>query len=336
MSASSAGRWLVYALGGGWGHLTRAAALARVAGVRARILTNCAYAGAVRARMPELDIVALGPELPLQKAREEVLDQIERAEASSLIVDTFPRGLGGELTALLPGLRVPRVLIHRDLNPDYVRAKKLSAFVQANFDLVIQPGGAERGEFAGLAQAISTAPWLIRSVEELRTRVDARRLLGAEERHCVLVLAAGNREELAWYGRVARSLIEALKGVEVRLIAPACPPECPERIWRSYWPAMDLLPGADVVVGGGGYNTVNECAACGVPLLARPWARTYDRQSRRSSAQAETCPAEIDQVLAAVEARLKRPLRTGEIRDFPNGAREAAELIRRVTARTLS
>jgi len=46
---------------------------------------------------------------------------------------------------------------------------------------------------------------------------------------------------------------------------------------------MDLLPGVDLVVGGAGYNTVNECLACGVPLIARAWPRKYDRQSLRAA-----------------------------------------------------
>ena len=36
-----------------------------------------------------------------------------------------------------------------------------------------------------------------------------------------------------------------------------------------------------MVVGGGGYNTVYECAALGVPLVAFALPRRYDRQARR-------------------------------------------------------
>ncbi|MBW4572535.1 MAG: hypothetical protein KME31_32500 [Tolypothrix carrinoi HA7290-LM1] len=37
---------------------------------------------------------------------------------------------------------------------------------------------------------------------------------------------------------------------------------------------------ADVVVGGAGYNTVYECAALGVPLVAIALKRLYDRQDK--------------------------------------------------------
>jgi len=321
------GLWLVYALGGGWGHLTRAAALARVARGPVRILTNSPYAGAVCARMPELDIVALNPELPAARAREETVRRVEASGAACLIVDTFPRGLGGELATLLPKLGAVRVLIHRDLNPDYIRQKGLEEFVGSSYDVVIRPGRAEAGSLAGLPQVRTTAPWLIRSAHELPSREAARRLLGLEERRCVLVNAAGNREEQEWYGSVTRALIGAREGVAVRCVAPVCPPGCPREAWLNYWPAMDLLPGVDAVVGGAGYNTVNECVACGVPLLTRAWPRKYDRQSLRAVGQAEACPTGIDEAVAAVRARLGGPARTEMRREFPNGAREAVEIL---------
>ena len=36
------------------------------------------------------------------------------------------------------------------------------------------------------------------------------------------------------------------------------------------------------MIGGAGYNTVNECLATGTPLIARPWPRKYDRQRERA------------------------------------------------------
>jgi UDP:flavonoid glycosyltransferase YjiC (YdhE family) len=94
-----------------------------------------------------------------------------------------------------------------------------------------------------------------------------------------------------------------------------------------YWPAMDLLPGVEVVVGGAGYNTVNECAACGVPLIARAWPRKYDRQSLRAAGQAEACPTSIDEAVAAVRTCLSRPGRSETRRDFSNGVHEAADIL---------
>ena len=47
------------------------------------------------------------------------------------------------------------------------------------------------------------------------------------------------------------------------------------------WPLLVALPGADLLIGAGGYNTVYESRAIGVPLLAKGQSRLYDRQKRR-------------------------------------------------------
>jgi len=90
---------------------------------RSASLTNSPYADEVRARLPELDILALDPELSVARARQESVRYVRASKQPCLIVDTFPRGLGGELAALLPAWGALRVLIHRDLNPEYVRGE---------------------------------------------------------------------------------------------------------------------------------------------------------------------------------------------------------------------
>jgi hypothetical protein len=290
--------WLVYALGGGWGHLTRAAALARAAAGRhtVRILTNSPYAGLVRERLPGVEVTE----------RVDVRD----CGGDRLIVDTFPRGLVGELAAQSPDLRIPRILIHRDLNPRYIARYRLHAFVETHYDLVIVPGAAE---FCAFHPAVTTAPWLIRSAHELPSREAARAALGLGGQPCVLVCASGNRDEVPWFERAANALAAALPHAAVRLAS-------------GYWPAMDLLPAASVVVGGAGYNTVNECAACGVPLVARPWPRLYDRQDRRAAAHANVTAVETPEEAAAAAGRLldqPRPPTPA----YANGAIEAVALI---------
>src|SRR5579871_6283318 len=96
--------WLIYALGGGFGHLTRASALARAAvpDTIVRILTNSPYASCVQRAMPELDIAVIDPEMSVAAGRSEAVRQIESAAPDCLIVDAFPRGLGGELAEYIP------------------------------------------------------------------------------------------------------------------------------------------------------------------------------------------------------------------------------------------
>jgi UDP-N-acetylglucosamine:LPS N-acetylglucosamine transferase len=292
--------WLIYSLGGGWGHLTRAAALARAASSRypVRILTNSLYAAQVHG----LDIVVV-------ESREAAVAQIEASKTATLIVDTFPRGIGGELAAVLPTLKAAKILIHRDLNPRYVSAASLRDFVASNYDLVLIPGAGEGSEFSGQV----TAPWLVRSADELST---------ANAHGQPIVCASGNAEELKWYGEVAARLPDAL------CIAPVCPAGCPPERWTRHWPAIDLFPGASVIVGGAGYNTVHEALACQVPLVARPWPRMYDRQSRRAARAAQQAEVTIvttpDEAVSAAQHR--RSAAPCPVR-YPNGALRAVSLI---------
>ncbi len=95
----------------------------------------------------------------------------------------------------------------------------------------------------------------------------ARRVLGVNEQvdAVVAVLGCGREEERGEYARLARVLQEGLgPSVHVQLLAPEEPPRL--------WPALAAMRGIDVLVGAGGYNTVQEARATGTPLvaLARP------------------------------------------------------------------
>jgi hypothetical protein len=308
-------------MGGGWGHLTRAAALARVAHPSrpVRILCNSPYAARVCTRFPELDIVALDPSISVTAARQQVADHITSFNASALIVDTFPRGLGGELVDLLKTFPGTKVLVQRDLNPQYTASAGLPAFIASQYDVVLAPGEAVESS----PQAIVTAPWLIRSDHELLPLDQARQILRVEPgQPCIIVTAAGNSDELDWYGAVVSQLLALDSTLSVHCIAPVCPPGCPRECWISYWPAMDLYRAARVVIGGAGYNTVHECAACGIPLIARPWARKYDRQSLRAARASVITVQEPQEAAVAALRRISNEPRQPPM-EFPNGAEEA-------------
>lgn len=284
--------WLIYAMGGGWGHVTRAIALARAAGphVSIQILSNSPY----------IERVHGAPVIPTN--RDEAGPRIRDINPDVLIVDTFPRGLGGELAGELAELCCQKVLIHRDLRPEYVDWAGLREFVPRNYDLVIVPGEDEGSAFGDSVRTVTTAPWLVRSAEELREQED-----GAQR---VLVIGAGNLEELGWYQEVAEAL-------RVPLFCG--------------WPAIEWMPAADVVVGGGGYNTVYECLACRAPLVAKAWPRKYDRQERRLSSAAIRGSVYRVETVAEAVAVARHSLSTGRRERLPyleNGVMRAVELIR--------
>jgi UDP:flavonoid glycosyltransferase YjiC (YdhE family) len=322
--------WLIYALGGGWGHLTRAVALARVAqrDRPVRILTNSPYAGMVADALPALDIVGLDAGMPAEATRAAAVRAIAECQPSCLIVDTFPRGIGGELAGLLGTMFARKVLVQRDLNPRYVAAAQLGRFVAAHYDLVVVPGA---GEYGGAAECHITAPWVVRCAGEIprRGRVKEVLGLGSDEERCVLVCASGRADELEWYGSVAAHVRRLDRAAAVRCVAAERPPGCPEECWVRYWPAMDLFGCASVVVGGGGYNTVNECLAWNVWLLARPWPRAYDRQELR--VQRASTGGRVVGVKEPAEAARLALAHFGDgpvgAPGFVNGAVEAAERI---------
>ena len=347
--------WLIYALGGGWGHLTRALALGRLAarGNRCvKILTNSLYTPCLRHQLPgvgcQLQLIA--PDAQFTQTCEQVQQILLNTPCDRLIVDTFPRGLGGELAEILPQLKnTPRILIHRDLKPKYVKQYGLHSFVTQHFDAVIVPGEGEDLPLSDLSLIGHTAPWLIRNAEELPSQEQARRILiegmscfplGAEALQTaistppkiILVCAAGQPDELPLFGFLTLQLATAFPDAVVRCLAAKYPVGCPPSLWMSHWPAIECLPAADIVVSSAGYNTVHECAAVGVPLVAFAFKRLYDRQQRRASKLAYWVQS-VEEAIATVQLLLAQPSskpRPHRI-SYVNGAVEAVRLIEQVS-----
>ncbi|MBD2744238.1 UDP-N-acetylglucosamine--LPS N-acetylglucosamine transferase [Coleofasciculus sp. FACHB-1120] len=337
--------WLIYALGGGWGHFTRSLSLGRIASRyhHVKILTNSPYATYLRDESCDVQIIA--PDAGFAATCEQVRDVLLNTRYDCLIVDTFPRGLGGELADILPQLKhIPRILIHRDISPVYIHRFALRSFVTENFDAIIVPGEGEDSPLADLPIVRYTSPWLIRNAEELPDRMKARSLLGLNCAHpcegnsrlhkqnpparlrekIILVCAAGQASELSFFGKLSTHLEAAFPDAALRVLAPVCPEGCPPQFWVSHSPGIECLPAADVVVGGAGYNTVHECAAVGVPLVAFAFKRLYDRQKVRAL-RCAYCVEEIEDAIATV-AMLQNQV-SNRPADYPNGAVEAVRLI---------
>lgn len=327
--ASRRRHWRLYALGGGLGHLTRATALARAAVARGHavdLLTNSPFA-------PGLPLESwLGPGATVHRVDAQwdkaatvaaVAAWLSASTPDVLVVDTFPRGLAGELVALLPTARAPRVLVHRDLNPVYVERFDVARAVDA-FDLLVVPG--EDAPFAHHPRAVRTAPWLLLDADACLSREDARRRLGladGDSRPLVAVMGCGRPEEVAEARETADRLRGALGGrAAVRWLVPT-----PHEGGRTVWPALAVLRGVDVLVGAGGYNTVQEARATGTPLVARARPRLYDRQALRLTT------AERVEDAAALEAKVASLLQAGPWERpsaWDNGVHAAVEAIERV------
>lgn len=286
--------WLIYALGGGWGHLNRALSLARVAANKnriVRIITNSPHANYIEPFIVRenhhISLQVIPTTIAFREACIQVQNTFLKQDYDRAIVDTFPRGLGGELADIMPLLKgIPKVLIHRDLKPEYVSAKKVTEFVRQHYDLVIIPGDGENLAFSHLPNAWQTHPWSIRNDSELDTEKACTylRVPNASHRKVILVSCSGQNSELNLFGILTAKLSEQLPDTIVRCLAPIRPSNCPPALWVSHFPAIECLPAVDIVAGAGGYNTVSECLALQIPLAGLAHHRMYDRQNRRLQA----------------------------------------------------
>ena len=298
-TAGDGRRWLIYALGGGMGHLTRAVALARASAAhsddssppRVCLLTNSPFAD----RLPlesQLGagqcVVRIDPQLGRLQTARRVAEVFQQTPPEVLIVDTFPRGLGGELAEVLPTLGCHKVLVHRDLNPRYVAHARLETSV-AQFDRLLVPG--EPAVFENQPHAVRTAPWLIRDADALLPVAAARRMLevASNTLPVVAVIGCGKREEVEQMRSVAQRLAgDCAETAAVRFVTPLSSgdirsddPAPAGPVTVNVWPFLDVIRGVSLIVGSGGYNTVHEARVTGTRLIGWPRRRLYDRQHRR-------------------------------------------------------
>ncbi|WP_375742824.1 hypothetical protein NR800_29215 [Corallococcus interemptor] len=322
--------WRLYALGGGLGHLTRAAALARAAVARGHavdLLTNSPFAPG----LPLESWLGAGATVHRVDAR---LDKAATVAAVGawlaesapdvLVVDTFPRGLAGELVALLPTVRAPRVLVHRDLNPVYVERFDVARAVDA-FDLLVVPG--EDAPFMHHPRAVRTAPWLLLDADACLSQEEARRRLGLDDgdsRPLVAVMGCGRPEEVVEAGEtVARLRASLTPHAAVLWLVPT-----PHEGGLTVWPALEVLRGVDVLVGAGGYNAVQEARATGTPLVAWARPRLYDRQALRLREEERVGDAaELEAKVTSLLLHQAGPPRPST---WVNGVHAAVEAIERV------
>jgi hypothetical protein len=284
---------LYYALGGGLGHGMRALALARelarTMGGQHVLLVNSPFAGTLRAAVDRVEIAlrTLPPTASAAESGAWVLGQRDELQPDLLVVDTFPRGLGGELAEWLPGWSAGlKVLVSRVLPESYVRQFQLASFSRDTFDMVFAPGEPSWWN-ANEPVVTRTSPWLVRHADELLAPEDAAQRLGCERHErCVLVVGSGTldecREWIDWF----RDLLSRwpAAGPPLRLALPneiANLEGLPAGVIVRHVPLVELLTGAAAVVGNAGYHLVQETRWLGAPgrFLAR--RRLYDEQGGR-------------------------------------------------------
>ena len=329
-------QWCLYALGGGLGHLTRALALARAAIARGHdvtVLSNSSDATRIPA-VAELGLphrlITIPSEFDHQRVSAFVQERLTASAFDVLIVDTFPRGLAGELHDRLPTLsarNIKTVLVHRDLQPRYVAWAKLDPLANA-YDLILSPG--ESGPFANLPNVRRTDSWLIRDHHELLDQHAAWQRLRIIEtdRLVITVIASGMSDERPAMSALASRLSRALHGrASVRLIAVDAADAPDEVETVALWPCVSAMAGIDLLIGAGGYNTVSEAHATRTPLLAIARRRLYDRQELRLPAH-ERVANEVEAEQKAIQwIAQSANIHRDPIPPYANGVHDAVRWI---------
>ncbi|MFK7820725.1 MAG: hypothetical protein AB8G99_18550 [Planctomycetaceae bacterium] len=308
MALGNERRVLCYAFGGGLGHLTRSLALIRQLAVRVpgtyRLLANSPFAACVEsevARVESLEFVVCSPSANARGAMVFVRRQLEEFRPTCLIVDVFPRGLGGEFANPLGELSATkRVLVSRHLPAEYVESFRLINFVKANYDMVIECG--ERSPFSSHTNCVQTAPFLIRSANEIEPTDDSTG---------VVIVGSGTHEECDELRLLANRVLSLEPTLPVRFLDPN----------RTGFPVINLIASAQCVVGAAGYNLAHETTALGVPAMLVPRRRKYDDQQPRSTSLSLTAEDVIRFIRNQPIACLPR------VHLYQNGAEEAATLI---------
>ncbi|MGH2813373.1 MAG: hypothetical protein ACRDI1_11795, partial [Actinomycetota bacterium] len=72
------------------------------------------------------------------------------------------------------------------------------------------------------------------------------------------------------------------------------------------YPAVDLMPRAELVIGGGGYNFFHEVALAGAPAIFVPGRRMYDDQFGRIAGAVQARTPEALRIM--LEGELPPPL----------------------------
>ncbi len=322
-----------YALGGGLGHLNRALAVLRhlrplVPDAGVLLLTSAAYphlamsAGVPVMRVPGAAEAAQFPKGAVGALVAAILERL--APLDLLVVDTFADGLHLELTPAVLGLAARRALVWREggVDPEGSPA-------WPHYDAVIAPTPT-----SARADARPVGWVLTRRPDEALTRADARRALGlpaAADRPLVLGMHAGEPGEvMGFFEHVMAGAARLDRPHDLRLATPL-PLPGPEWAGRPElvypYPAAEVLPAADLLVCGAGYNSAAEAAAFGVRTLFRPFARSHDDQATRATGHvfgAFDAPAVV---AAAIAAALDAPAPAPADPATTDGARTAARLL---------
>lgn len=312
-----------YSFGSGLGHLTRTCSIVRklrkLASCRISVLTNSPFHKLFDEMPVEfIDSTSLSTDL----CKRRIWDYFGAMRPGTIVVDSFPRGIAGELPPILSARNIRKILVRRILKEDYIEKFQIEDFIASHYDAVIHAEPIPDSRSPGM----ECCPILIRDYEELRGEEASKRLLNADIHDKVIIASTTGDDQLVegFHRAVTRAFerIEA-RGFCLRLVSPlsrAMHSNCHIR----YFPLLELLPGADILLGPCGYNLYHESMALSIPSIFLPGDRLYDDQGMRAGSSAVAAES-LDQRLAELirQVNARGVTRTS----YVNMAESAAKLI---------
>lgn len=264
-------RLVYYALGGGLGHLTRTRAIIEALLPRLpleiSLITNCRHYHLVfNNHTLTITYVANQTQLATQLAA------ILASPFDLLIVDTFPRGLMGELTTHLKHISTPRILIQRYLNEEYLAKFQVAAFVEAHYSLAIRLSDNLPRQPLCTQTLDLSAPIVLKPTNPSLSILS---LFSAETTKPRLLLID--------FGATAEQYWQAIPPTFAAKFVTVSNDRIKDNIDHLvYYPVSELLAQADIIVGACGYNLFYEVQTQGLRAIFLPQPQTYDDQYRRA------------------------------------------------------
>ena len=305
--------FLHYALGGGLGHLVRqwgiAHALQKQSAGKSKstIVTTSEFAPTVAKRVAQLDhdrvqFKILSPNCLPDEAKKLMEDLIATERFACLIVDVFPRGLGGELVGCFAKYsNLPKVLVARNLPAAYLQNLQIEPFVRSNYKQVfrIEP----YAPFEKLPQSQLTCP----VVFQPETANEPGSVAGRQDERRVLVVGSGTSSEC----NALRDLSNKLQAIasksdasdDLRLCNFSYYGPTPDLNDDQFsWPLSARLNGFDLVIGNAGYNLFWETKLAQIPAILFARRRKYDNQVLRSEVR---WPIQVNDLLGMIGSKLQ-------------------------------
>ncbi|MGF1527761.1 MAG: glycosyltransferase [Candidatus Competibacterales bacterium] len=325
-------RLLWYAPGGGLGHVTRAVAILRHLRPHLHevepllVVTSPHLHGPLLQGIPTLRLPSRFEWQAFGDGAGDLARAFQGLFAALgpwalLVVDSFADGLAGELTPDLLAQVPRRALIYRlgATDPRQSPGWSLYQSILAPYPSHPCPG----------AEAVGYV--LLRSPREVLSPPRARRQLGVDDqRPLILALHAGDPGEVASLFTLVSRAFDALgERGHLRLLTPLPTTEGHRPQQLYYYPAVEVLPGADLVVAAAGYNSVAEVGALGKRALLCPFTRSHDDQRLRATGAEVFDLTEDPHVLAErMAAALAKPSPPALALGACDGAKQAAQRLR--------